>query len=207
MTRARCNGCHYDLAEHGGQRKSTEYCVFCHDPSEYDADGAPRLKGTSSVLADTIYFDHMVHEVHAGTALTQPHVMGGEPFPTPTNPGGTQHDFAADRYPAPLTACSMCHTSQSFTLPLASTALPSTSGLMSCSQPGAPNSYCDDPFWTVTQEMSTAPETSACTGCHDAPATLAHAQTNTTLDGLEACATCHGAGAIEDVTVVHRQRM
>ncbi len=207
VARANCNGCHFDLSAHGGARKAPEYCVLCHNPADYDSGGAPRFEGTSNVLADTIDFRHLIHKVHAGTQLTQPYVIGGFPLPTDANPGGTPNNFAADRYPAPLAACAMCHTSVNYTLPLAaSTAyLPSTSALFSCSEPLAAdaNMYCDAPFWTLTRTIETAPQASACTSCHDSSATAAHAQTNTTIDGLEACATCHGPGAIEDVAVVH----
>ena len=207
VARASCNGCHADLAAHGGSRKTPEYCVLCHNPNLYDQAGAPRLEGTTNVLADTLDFRHLIHKVHAGTQLDQPYVIGGFPLPTVTNPGGTPNDFGATRYPAPLTACSMCHTSQNWTLPLvASTAyLPSTAGRMSCAEPLAAdaNGFCDAPFWTVTATTAVGPEASACTSCHDSPAAAAHAQTNTTLAGAEACATCHGPGAIEDAAVKH----
>ena len=211
VSRANCNGCHYDLAAHGGSRKAVEYCELCHNPADYDNGGVPRFEGTSNVLADTIDLRHLIHKVHAGTSLTQPYVIGGYPLPTDANPGGTPNNFATTLYPAPLNACSMCHTSQNWTLPLAaSTAyLPSTSALMSCSEPlGADtNSYCDAPFWTVTRLIETPPQSSACASCHDSPSTAAHVQTNTTVDGVEACATCHGPGAIEDAVVVHGQQM
>ncbi len=207
VARETCNGCHYDLAAHGGTRKSPEYCVMCHSPGGTDAVGAPRFEGTANVLGDTIDFRHMVHKIHAGTALSQPYVLGGFPLPSAANPGGTPHDFATTRYPAPLTACAMCHTSKNWTLPLAaSTAyLPSTSVVMSCSEPPGndANNFCDAPFWTATRTIVTQPQTSACTSCHDSPATAAHALTNTTFDGAEACATCHGPGKVEDAGALH----
>ena len=204
---ANCDSCHYVLGAHGGNRNNTEYCVFCHNTTGTDSAGVPRFEGTSNVLAETLDFRHMLHKIHAGTSLTEPFVIGGFPLPTVANPKGTPNNFAADRYPRPLTDCQACHTSKNWTLPLtASTAyLPSTSQLMSCSEPlgSNPTNYCDSPDWTVTTTTLTPPQTSACTSCHDAPYTLAHAQLNTTLDGVETCATCHGAGMVEDVTLFH----
>jgi OmcA/MtrC family decaheme c-type cytochrome len=207
VSRANCNGCHFDLAAHGGARKAPEYCVLCHNPAAFDQAGAPRFEASANVLADTIDFRHLIHKVHAGDQLTQPYVIGGFPLPTAANPGGTPNDFGADRYPAPLTACELCHTSKNWTLPLTASPayLPSQSARMACSEPpGADgNAFCDAPFWTVTRTIVTGPQASACTSCHDGPDVAAHAETNTTTEGVEACATCHGAGAIEDVGVLH----
>ncbi len=206
VSRAACNGCHQDLAAHGGARKSPEYCVFCHNPATYDSAGAPRFQGTSNVLADTIDFRHFIHKVHAGDQLSQPYVIGGFPLPSVANPKGTQNNFATTRYPAPLTSCAACHTSTSWTLPMnaSPTAVASTSALMTCSETLISTaSYCDAPFWTVAATTRIQPQASACTSCHDSTATAAHAELNTTTTGVEACATCHGPGTAYDVAAVH----
>jgi hypothetical protein len=65
------------------------------------------------------------------------------------------------------------------------------------------DSLCATEQWVQTEEILLAPETAVCTSCHDQPYVLAHAQTNTSPSGVEACATCHGAGAELDVMVVH----
>ena len=201
-----CNGCHYSLAAHGGARTNPQYCVFCHNPAASDTAGAPRFQGSTNVLADTIDFRHFIHKVHAGDQLSEPYMIGGFPLPSVADPAGTQNNFAADRYPAPLTSCDACHTSKNWTLPLTASPAyaPSTSSLMSCSESVVSTAnYCDSPFWTVTSTTQIQPQTSACTSCHDAPYTLAHAQLNTTAGGVEACATCHGPGMVEDVSLFH----
>lgn len=207
VSRDNCNGCHYDLAAHGGMRKNPDYCVLCHNPASFDSAGAPRLQGTSNVVAEALDFRHMLHKVHAGDQLSQPYVLGGFPLPSATNPGGTPNDFGADRYPRPLTDCAACHTSKTWTLPMAASPAyaPTTSGLMSCAAAGGttPAAFCANPFWTVTSTVQLAPQTSVCTSCHDAPFTLAHAQLNTTAAGAEACATCHGPGTAYDVAAFH----
>ena len=207
VARTSCNNCHHDLAAHGGARKSVEYCVLCHNPASYDDAGAPRFEGAGEVLADTIDFRHLIHKVHAGEQLSQPYVIGGFPLPTAANPGGTPHDFGATRYPAPLADCEACHAGKTWTLPLVASSayVPSTSALLTCSEPVGrdTNNFCDAPFSSVSRTFATSPQASVCTSCHDSPDVAAHAQTNTTATGAEACATCHGPGAVEDVAVRH----
>jgi hypothetical protein len=43
----------------------------------------------------------------------------------------------------------------------------------------------------------------ACLACHDGADVAAHAETNTTSSGAEACGVCHGEGAIAAVSTVH----
>jgi OmcA/MtrC family decaheme c-type cytochrome len=204
---ASCDGCHYKLSAHGGARTNPEYCVMCHNPAGYDSAGAPRFEGTSNVGAEALDFRHMLHKIHAGENLGEPFVMGGFPLPSIANPGGTPNDFAAIRYPAPLTACDACHTSKSWTLPMTASSAyaPTTFGFMSCDPAAgsAANTFCPNPYWTVTATTQEQPQTSVCTSCHDAPYTLAHAQLNTTAGGVEACATCHGPGMTVDVALFH----
>ncbi|MFT3694461.1 MAG: OmcA/MtrC family decaheme c-type cytochrome [Kofleriaceae bacterium] len=204
---ASCNKCHNQLSAHGGSRTNPNYCVLCHSPGGYDSAGAPRFQGTSNVVAEALDFRHMLHKVHAGEQLSQSYGMGGFPLPSTTNPAGTHVDFSDIRYPAPLTSCAACHTSTNWTLPLAnSTAYaPTVTGYMSCDPAGGSNAaaYCASPYWTVTSTTQQPVTTSACTSCHDAPYTLAHAQLNTTPVGVEACATCHGSGMAYDVQAFH----
>jgi OmcA/MtrC family decaheme c-type cytochrome len=204
---ANCDGCHYRLAAHGGARTNPQYCVFCHNTTGADTAGAPRFEGTTNVLADTIDFRHFIHKIHAGDQLSEPYVIGGFPLPTVANPGGTPNDFGAVRYPRALTDCAACHTSKNWILPLSASPAyaPSTSALMGCAAAAGSDTslYCAAPFWTVTQTILTQPTASVCTSCHDGPAVAAHAQLNTTPAGAEACATCHGPGAVEDVGVLH----
>ena len=203
---ANCNGCHYSLAAHGGSRTNPDYCVFCHNPATADTAGAPRFQGSSNVFAESIDFRRFIHKIHRGAQLSQPFIVGGFPLPSVANPAGTQVNFGDVRYPAPLTSCAACHTSKNWTLPLTASPAyaPSTTALMGCSESVVSTAnYCDSPFWTVTSTQQLQPQTSVCTSCHDAPYTLAHAQLNTTSGGVEACATCHGAGMAYDVSAFH----
>jgi OmcA/MtrC family decaheme c-type cytochrome len=58
---AKCNGCHTRLSLHGESRNQTEYCVFCHNPSN-TASGTPR---------QAINFSLMIHKIHFGENLQQ----------------------------------------------------------------------------------------------------------------------------------------
>jgi OmcA/MtrC family decaheme c-type cytochrome len=202
VERAKCNSCHYDLAEHGGSRRSPEYCVMCHTPNKVNDQRVARFEVPTTV-ASTVNFKVMVHKIHRGDQLTQGYVLGGYPPPSTSNPGGTPVDFGTVQFPGNLKACWACHAGTSYQLPLPSGLLPTkTEQVLQCDDnPLVSSVYCTSR--SVQSESFLQPIGAACTGCHDAASTVAHAQLMTTQQGVESCETCHGLGAQWDVQAVH----
>jgi OmcA/MtrC family decaheme c-type cytochrome len=197
-----CNSCHYQLDAHGGLRPEVQYCSFCHNANKANDQLVPLLEGQAAT-AQSVHLPVMVHKIHAGYLLTQqPYVLGAYPGPSPSNPSGTSVNFGTVRFPPYQGDCWACHAGQSYVLPLTVSALPSASETLICDDaPDADaNGYCN--HRVVTSTTYTPPTTAACTGCHDAPYVVAHAQSNT-VNGAEACATCHGVGTAYDAQTVH----
>ena len=195
-----CNNCHAALQEHGNLRNNTEYCVFCHNPSNTDTarrSAAPPAYQNQPPQA--INFPLMIHKVHTGLNLVeqynQNYVVIGF--------GGSVNDFGAAfasvpssipntgvRFPAmgptgstqDTAQCYLCHVNGSeATLPIGKNNVTDPQGL-----------------------LNPAPATtSACTACHLNQSTFAHAAANTDPKFGESCDVCHNAGAAFDATQVH----
>ncbi len=206
VARERCNACHGELLGHGGSRKNVQYCLLCHGPTDVNDERAPHPE-SGEVYVHSVDFKVMIHKIHAGRELAQAYVLGGNPAPNATNPGGNPVDFGATRYPGRLASCATCHVGASYTLPLPTGRLSSRDEIRACNQDPAAdsNAYCESASFVVVETRTLHSETAACTSCHDSPASAAHAEVMTTTSGVESCATCHGPGQFQDVERVHRR--
>ncbi|HEV3201594.1 MAG TPA: OmcA/MtrC family decaheme c-type cytochrome [Bryobacteraceae bacterium] len=185
---AKCNGCHTSLSLHGENRNQIEMCVLCHNPSENDS----AFKGSAQVPADktsppqSVNFALMIHKIHTGEKMTTDF---GTTY-TIVGFGGSHNDFTDVRYSAmgptgttgDTAKCYMCHVNGSeANFPIGKNPVADTQGL-----------------------LNPAPATtSACTGCHQAKSTLAHANSQTDPKFGESCDVCHGTGTAYDVDKVH----
>lgn len=97
-----CNGCHYQLAFHGGTRRSMEMCVLCHTPQSTDPD-----------TGNTVDMPVMTHRIHMGADL--PSVQAGTPYRIIGN-NQSVADYSKVHFPANSIAnerrgfnCEICH--------------------------------------------------------------------------------------------------
>ncbi len=102
----KCNACHADLSLHGNNRKSTEYCVFCHNVDETDAVVRP----ADQMPAEAIDFRSMIHRIHSGAEQEREYIVYGF--------GGSLHDYSGVEFPGILQDCNACHVGDSQQLPL-----------------------------------------------------------------------------------------
>lgn len=87
----RCDTCHVRFAEHGGSRRTVEYCDVCHNAATTDPDS-----GQSVDLA------YMVHSIHMGKDRSPGFVIYGF--------NGAEENYSDVTYPQPKTFCEKCHT-------------------------------------------------------------------------------------------------
>ncbi len=92
---ASCNECHSKLAEHGGGRIETQYCVTCHNPGSKDANSG-----------NTVDFKVMIHKIHRGEFL--PSVEAGGEYAIWGN-SDTKHDYSEVVLPQDIRNCTKCH--------------------------------------------------------------------------------------------------
>ena len=184
---ALCQSCHGVFSQgfsiHGNLRNQVEYCVVCHNPSVSDF---ARRKGVAGAEPNDAPIDlkHMLHKVHTGESLEhKPYIIYGF--------GGSANDFSEVLYPGDRRDCAKCHDPNTYLLPLAA----GVHGTLLTQVSGAPA--------VETVAGSVPPTQDACLTCHDSDAAKAHAETNTTAAGAEACAVCHGEGAVAAVSAVH----
>lgn len=90
-----CNGCHDELAFHGGQRVEMDYCVTCHNPGTTDANSG-----------ESMDMPTLIHRLHRGRDL--PSVRAGDRFGVY---GFRDNfvDYSEVHYPQDIRACGNCH--------------------------------------------------------------------------------------------------
>ncbi len=92
---ATCNGCHDQMAFHGGSRRSLELCVMCHTPQTTDPD-----------TGNTVDMPVMAHKIHMGRSL--PSVVAGGKYQIIGNQQSL-HDYSTVAFPAGVNNCQACH--------------------------------------------------------------------------------------------------
>ena len=178
-----CNNCHVAIGLHGGTRNDPNYCVMCHNPN-LDTSGRMALPAPGDLdTSNSVSLARLVHRIHTGENAESEYTLWGHT--------GSPVTFDEVRYPADRRECTRCHVDEaSYDLPLSPDLLPARTVTL-------------DSAGAVASTNYTPPTTNACVGCHDAPATLAHAETMTTALGAEACASCHASGSSFGMDVVH----
>lgn len=183
---AKCETCHGEFSKgfsvHGNLRNATEYCVVCHNPNASDV--ARRSRDPEAVAAGDatapIEFKTMIHKIHTGEELEQkPYLIYGF-GPAPANFG--VFDFSEVLFPGDRRNCETCHAEETYLLPLPDDLLPTRLA------------HLDPATGMEIVDGHLGPVTSACLSCHDGDAAAAHAETQTGMDGAEACIVCHAEG-------------
>jgi OmcA/MtrC family decaheme c-type cytochrome len=168
---------------------------MCHNPNASDVSRRP----ADQLPVESIDFKRMIHRIHTGANLT----AQGSADCNPTHASGTPNAFGCFTiygfgtppsvnnfndvvFPGDRRDCAKCHVSGSQDVIGTPPA-----GWLTTATPRD---------WYTPQWHYAA----ACLGCHDTQSAAQHASSMTAPFG-EACAVCHGPGAVEDVDKVHAQ--
>lgn len=180
-----CSACHKDVMFHGAGRRGFVACIACHgtagseDRSIITAANAPPTPGV------TINFRTMLHKIHMGEHLANASSYTVVGFGSAAYPNNfTPHTYGEVVFPAlpsGVKGCAKCHgaTNDAWTLP---------GERNHPTQQGSPVRG-----WAFT-----------CGACHDSDPATAHIEVQTSLGGVESCATCHGEGREWNVRLVHK---
>lgn len=195
----RCNACHEQLMFHGGSRTNPELCIMCHNSTFDTIDRMPAPAGTQ-VRTNSASFAYFVHRIHTGEeGVTDARYYSPRPAGNWYG-GGNLYDFGEVRFPADRLACDRCHVDMTTTQDLAS--------MQSLRRPRTRLMEAVGPLplgtgRNILATFDMGATSSACTGCHDAPGSIAHTETMTSALGVEACTTCHAVDREFGVDTVH----
>jgi OmcA/MtrC family decaheme c-type cytochrome len=111
---AKCNACHGDLREHGGDilARNVEECIMCHTKT---LETSPR-QGANKEPGPTVSlrFSQLVHRIHGSQVATAPYFVYGyasmAPYP--------KVDFTSVRFPGDAKDCRSCHLDGTYFVPL-----------------------------------------------------------------------------------------
>ena len=185
---AKCDSCHGYLSLHGANRNdNTDYCVFCHNPYNTDISQRPNAKDPADKAAPAqgINFAYMIHRIHTGEELP---ALGASY--TVVGNGGSHNDFTEVRYPLMSKTGSVGYTQACYTCHVNGSEAVLPIGKNQVTNPQSPLSPA-------------GATTSACTACHPANSTFAHAMSATDTKFGESCDVCHGGTAEFNTTKVH----
>jgi OmcA/MtrC family decaheme c-type cytochrome len=91
-----CNGCHDNIAAHGGQRREVVYCAVCHTDQTFDPESG-----------NSVDLKVMTHKIHFGKQL--PSVVAGKKPYYIVGYNLNVFDFSKAGFPQDVRNCTTCH--------------------------------------------------------------------------------------------------
>jgi OmcA/MtrC family decaheme c-type cytochrome len=193
-----CQVCHGVFSRgfsiHGNLRNQTQYCVLCHNPNATDVGRRSRdpeavARGDMTAQID---FKRMIHKIHRGENLeVKPYLIYGF-GPPPAN--FSINDFSDVLFPGDLRHCEKCHAEGTQLIP----PFPG-------SAVGAIIAHLDPDTGAQVVDGRLGPINTVCTSCHDGADAAAHAEAQTTAEGVESCPVCHEEGRDFAVSKEHAE--